>query len=444
VTIQDVRLLDYRVERTKKFVTARGASDVCYGIFILITARSDDGKGDWTALGDALPRTTVTDESLKDAWAGAQMMRLVLLNKQLPGVSVEGDAKAIRSIMDELRTVAAQQKLTWKKPPPPDRQLRGTLCGFDMALVDLVGQIHNVPAYDVLGGKKRDAVKVAAPTFNADETADALADKVEEADESYQAMRLKIGLDDNSDVERIRAVAKALKDKGETVTEIWIDANQAWKTSEKSIAMLARIRGALRDVGFTSRFICEQPTVESDMQALATVTRQTRKWNTEANAPFKMATCVDEAVWNLDDAKKLVELDAADIVNIKIQKAGGLLASMDIANYLDQAAHGMEVYIGGVVSTDVTAWANLQLGYAVPRLDYATGCVPRRTYPVNVASVPVQYEPPVLDGEKTKKTLKAPTRNGLGTALDLSKLEKYIRRDSAKPRPTTAPKEAGG
>lgn len=448
VTIRDVRLLDYKIERTKKFVTSRGTSENCYGIFILITARSDDGK-EWTALGDALPRTTVTNESLKDAWAGAQMMRIVLLGKQLPGVSVEGDAKAIRSIMDELRSVAAQQKLTWKNPPPPDRQLRGTLCGFDMALVDLVGQVHNVPAYEVLGGKKRDNVKVAAPTFNADEPADALADKVEEADESYQAMRIKIGLDDNADVERIRAVAKALKDKGETVAEIWVDANQAWKTSEKSIAMLSRIREALRDVGFTSRFICEQPTVESDMQALATVTRQTRKWNTEANAPFKMATCADEAMWNLDDAKKLIELDAADIVNIKIQKAGGLLASMDIANYLNEASRTTkttptEVYIGGVVSTDVTAWANLQLGYAVPRLDYATGCVPRRTYPVNVASVSVQYEPPVVDGEKTKKTLKAPMRNGLGTALDLSKLEKYIRRDSANPRPTTAPKDGGG
>lgn len=439
VTIRDVRLVDYRIERTKKFVTAKGASTACYGILVFITARSDEGK-EWTALGDILPRLSVTNESTADAWAAADMMRVVLLGKQLPAMSVEGDAKAIRSIMEDLRSVAGRQKLTTRRPPSPDRQLRGTLCGFDIALVDLVGQIHNVPAYEVLGGKRRDVVKVSAPTFNADEPADVLADKVEEADESFQAMRVKIGLDDNADVERIRAVARAFKEKGDTVAEIWVDANQAWKTSEKSIAMLTRIRDALKEAEFKSRFICEQPTVESDMAALATVTKQTRKWNTQTDVPFKIVTCADESVWGLDDVKKLVELDAADVVNIKIQKAGGLLESMDMANYLAEASHTTNVYIGGVVCTDITTWANLQLGYALPRLDYATGCVPRRAFPVNLASVPVQYEPANPDGEKARKTLKAPSRNGLGTFVDLNKLEKYIRHDSAT-APTTAPKD---
>jgi L-alanine-DL-glutamate epimerase-like enolase superfamily enzyme len=437
VTIQDVRLIDYRIDRTKKFVTAKGTSDECHGILVLVTARSDDGK-EWTALGDILPRPSVTNEITADAWAGADMMRTVLLNKKLPGISVEGDAKGIRSIMEELRIVASRQKLTTRHPPSPDRQLRGTLCGFDIALVDLVGQVHSVPAFEVLGGKKRDAVRVAAPTFNADAPADALADMVDEADEAFQAMRVKIGLDEKEDVDRIRAVAKSLKAKGDTAAEIWVDVNQAWKTSEKSIAMLERFRDALKDEGFTSRFICEQPTVENDMAALATVTRQTRKWNTQGGVPFQIITCADESVWGMEDARKLVELDAADMVNIKIQKAGGLLASMDMAKYLEQSK--TLIYIGGVISTDITAWANLQLCYALPRMDYATGCVPRRNYPTNLATVPVQYEQPPVDGEKTKKQLKAPTRNGLGTFVDLDRLEKYIRHDSAN-HPTTAPKK---
>src|SRR5580765_6062530 len=80
VTIQDVRLIDYRIDRTKKFVTAKGTSDEGHGILALVTARSDDGK-EWTALGDILPRPSVTNEITADAWAGADMMRTVLLNK---------------------------------------------------------------------------------------------------------------------------------------------------------------------------------------------------------------------------------------------------------------------------------------------------------------------------------------------------------------------------
>ncbi|MBC8108191.1 MAG: mandelate racemase/muconate lactonizing enzyme family protein [Anaerolineae bacterium] len=426
ITITDVRLIDYRIERTKKFVTAKGSSDACSGIFILIQAKSDTGQT-WTGLGDALPRSMVTNETAKDAWAGAVAMRKALLNLRLETPrTLEEDVSTIRVWGGQLQQIANSQKLTTKRPPPAGKQLMATLCGFDEALVDLVAQIHDVPAYQVLGGAKRERVQVSALTFNADETADSLAEKVDDADESLAAMRIKIGLDDEADIKRIVAVARELRKNNRADQQIWVDVNQAWKTPEKSIEMLGRIRDALKAEAFASTFICEQPTIETDMPALAAVTKEIRIWN--SGLPFKIITVADEAVWTLDDAKKMVELDAADVLNIKIQKAGGLLPSMDIANYLQKASPNTGVYIGGVVCTDITSWANLQLCFALPRLDYATGCVPRRAYPVNLATVPVQYEKDSKD-----KTLVSPSKPGLGTALDMSKLEKYIRHDSAKP-----------
>jgi L-alanine-DL-glutamate epimerase-like enolase superfamily enzyme len=374
----------------------------------------------------------VTNEIMKDAWAGAQEMRKALLNQRLESPrTLENDVSTVRAWGGQLRQIANAQKLTTKKPPPPGRQLQATLCGFDEALVDLVAQIHGVPVYEVLGGAKRERVKISALTFNADETADTLADKVEDADESLAAMRIKIGLDDAEDLKRIIAVARELKQNNRPDQQIWVDVNQAWKTSEKSLEMLAKIRDALKQEAFAATFICEQPTIETDLAVLAAVTKETRKWNA-SGLPFKIITVADEAVWTLDDAQKRVALDAADCVNIKIQKSGGLLPSMDIARYLHESSPNTQVYIGGVVCTDITSWANLQLCLALPRLDYATGCVPRRAYPVNLASVPVKYE----QGSKDR-TLKSPTAPGLGTGLDMSKLEKYIRHDSAKP--TTQP-----
>ncbi|CAN5517583.1 hypothetical protein BH09PLA1_BH09PLA1_28450 [soil metagenome] len=426
ITITDIRLIDYRIERTKKFVTAKGSSDACYGIFILITANSDSGQS-WTGLGDALPRSTVTNEIAKDAWAGAVAMRAALLNQRLETPrTLEQHVADIRVWGGQLQQIANSQKLTTRHPPPAGKQLRATLCGFDEALVDVVAQIHDVPVFQALGGAKRAHVQVSALTFNADESADSLAEKVDDADESLAAMRIKIGLDDDADIKRVAAVARSLKKNHRADQQIWVDVNQAWKTADKSIQMLGRIRDALTAEGFSAKFICEQPTIETDMAALAAVTKQMRAWNDAL--PFKFVTVADEAVWTLDDAKEMVALDAADVVNIKIQKAGGLLPSMEIANYLQKESPNTGVYIGGVVCTDITSWANLQLCLALPRLDYATGCVPRRAYPVNLAAVPVQYEKDSKD-----KTLVSPAKPGLGTALDMSKLEKYIRHDSAKP-----------
>lgn len=416
VTIQDVRLVEYRIPRTKAFVTSKGTSDSCYGIFILLNARADDGK-QFTALGDVLPRGLVTNETVKDAWAGAQKMAEFLAGRQLAGTDSAADAQAIRSWMVELDHIAAAQKLTTAKPPAADKQLRATLCGFDIALLDLTSQIHKVPVYELLGGEKRKSVSVSAETFNADASMEEIEDRADNAAESYGGVRLKIGTEDDKDVEKLRAVAKGIKGKSDVV--IWVDVNQAWKSAEKSIAMLTRIRQALTESDFKATFICEQPTKEEDMPALAAVTAEVHTW--KKDLPFKLIIMADEAVWTLADAKKMVELHAADMVNIKIQKAGGLMASQDIGNYLAGSAPDIGVYVGSLVATDVTSWANLQLCYALPRLDYATGCIPRRAYKINAASVPIEYA--------QQKTLKHPSSPGLGTGLNLDQLKGYIRND---------------
>lgn len=417
VTIESVRLIDYSIDRTRAFVTAKGSSNTVYGIFIIVTAKTDDGRT-IEGVGDALPRTNVTNETIDDAWAGAQAMAQALKGKALNADNVQDDRAALAELMKALRTVAAEQKLTIPNPPAADKQLRATLCGFEMALLDLVAQKHKLSMHAVLADRPaRQRVAVSALTANADTTAKALAESV--AEFSYQAMRMKVGLDEKGDLARLSAVAREMKRCSKTF-DLWVDVNQAWKSAETSIAMLEKIRGALQAEGFTGKFICEQPTLETDLSALAAVTRHVRGW--VGQTPIQFVIMADEAVWTIEDVRKMVELDAADSVNIKIQKCGGLLEAMAMTEYLGKHAPQVSVYIGGVVATDVTAWANLHLCFALPRLDYATACVPRRNYPINAASVPLRYS--------SGKSFKLPKGAGLGTGLSLLDLQPYIRRDA--------------
>ena len=414
--IQSVRVVGYRIERTKVFVTSKGTSDSVYGLFIIIEGQTGGGKT-LAAVGDALPRGSVTNETLADAWAGAQVMATSLKGATFDGHDIATDRATIEAVVQKLDAIAGQQKLTTAKPPAPDKQLRATLCGFETAILDLVAQKHAVPMHQLLGGSKRNSVSVSALTANADASTDELSEQADGAD-AYGAIRVKVGLNIDEDVARIASVAGRMAKAGE-VNDIWVDVNQAWKDAETSIANLNKIRDALTEVNFKGRFICEQPTVETELAALAAVTEQTRAWN--KGAAVKIVTMADEAVWTLADAKRMVELDAADYVNIKIQKAGGLLESMRIGQYLVNAAPNVRVYVGGVICTDVTAYANLQLCFALPRLDFATGCVPRRNYPINAAATPLNYS--------KGKSFSRPTVPGLGTALSTEDLKPYIRRD---------------
>ena len=262
VEIRQVRLVDYKIARTKNFVTAKGVSDSCYGIFILIDA--GDGNGhQYSALGDALPRGSVTNETAADAWAGANVMSGYFTGKSLTGTDRDADLRTVESWLVDLDKIANQQKLTTTKPPPAGKQLRATLCGFDIALLDLLGQIYKVPVYEILGGAKRKEVSVSAMTFNADTSLDDLSDEVDATSSSFGALRLKIGLDNDEDLKKLATVAAGLKDK--PGINIWVDANQAWKTSAGAIAMLARIRDVLTASDFKATFICEQPTWGPDM-----------------------------------------------------------------------------------------------------------------------------------------------------------------------------------
>jgi L-alanine-DL-glutamate epimerase-like enolase superfamily enzyme len=416
VAIQGVRLLEFQIPRTTAFVTSKGSTTSCDGIFVLIDAADENGKS-WTAVGECLPKPSVTSENADDGWAGAQSMREFLLGKRLGGADLGADMETIRGWLKGLHDIATAAKITWESPPAdPAKYLRGTLSGFDLALLDLVGRVHDKPLYELLGGKRRPAVTLSAPTLNADIPPEDVPDAVAGANRTYRAARLKIGTDDELDMRRIAAAATALVEEGRS-RELWVDVNQAWKTTEHSIRMLERVRGALAQAGFTSRFICEQPTAQTDIEALARVTRQTRRWH--ADEPPQIVVMADEAMWTLDDAKRIAATDAADLVNIKVVKAGGLLASVDIANHLREHAPHIGIYIGGLMMTDIAATARLHLAHALPRLDYVTGCFPRSSYAINPATSRLLYR-------SGTRTLVQPKGPGLGTGVSLETLEPYI------------------
>lgn len=413
--IMEVELLRYNIPRKTAFVTAKGSSDSCPGIFVLLHAEDTSGKR-VSGLGDILPRGLVTNEIQRDAWVGALAMREALLGKKLAdGTPAEGVAE-IEKWMEELGGIASKQQLTTKYPPLPHRQLRATLCGFDIALLDLLGNIHGVSIADLLAEEPSAEITLSAATLGADIDAEELRRRLGTMPEAYRAVRMKVGADDEADLVKLDILARALVAEGRG-REIFVDVNQAWKDAGKSLEMLSKIREILREAEFKSRFICEQPTYQHDWPAMAEVTRETRAWNEEE--PFQFVVMADESLWDSRDAAEMLDHDAADAVNIKIQKAGGLLESMRIARLLNERAPGVEVYVGGLIMTDIGAAANLQLCRALPRLDYVTGALPRGSaFPVQPATERLRYS--------SGRTLRTPTQPGLGTGLDVEAIEEFV------------------
>ncbi len=413
-TFESIELLGFELPKENAFVTAKASSDTCYGIFVLLQGQDTSGQA-IEGVGEILPRTLMTNESLADSWAGAEAMRNELLDATFDGSTPAEDVATAETLMASLREIAADETLTWKNPPPADQQLRATLAGFDMALLDFIGKKHNVPLYELLGGQRRDSVTLAAITFSANVEAEALAEKARGLRSDYPAIRIKLGLDPDADLDRLQAVTRVLVEQDQD-RALWVDMNKSWEDLPQATEELARIRQMLRDEKFTARFICEAPMKDTRTESLAALTTELRGW--AKSDPFQMLIMADEGLWDLAAIQKIAALDAADMVNIKIQKSGGLLEAMRMGRYLEENAPQIGIYIGGLVMTDLCARANLHLAIAMPELTFVTGCLPRDDFPIQPSTNPLAF----VDG----RDLAAPTGPGLDTGLDREALQPFI------------------
>jgi L-alanine-DL-glutamate epimerase-like enolase superfamily enzyme len=209
--------------------------------------------------------------------------------------------------------------------------------GIDLALHDLLGKALGVPATTLLGGSCRTRVAVALeiPGGPPEEMAAACVAFVEQG---VRAFKAKIGGIVEADAERLQAIREAV---GPDIT-LRADANQGYGPKEAiRLCRLAERAGV-------SLELLEQPVAASDLAGMALV-RQSVETLIEA----------DESCFSLQDAMQIVRHDAADVLNVKLAKAGGLHAAKKIAAVAEAA--GLRCVIGTSFGLGVEIAAKLHL-----------------------------------------------------------------------------------
>jgi o-succinylbenzoate synthase len=209
----------------------------------------------------------------------------------------------------------------------------------DMALWDLYGQKWNIPVYKLMGGARSKittdiTISVNDPETMAADTRTAIA-------RGYDTLKVKVGIAPALDVERLLAVRTAA---GEN-TRIRIDANQAW-TPFQAVHILDRMQEKGLDIE-----LCEQPVKAADIEGLKFVTDH-----------GIVPVLADESVFSPGDAAKIMQTHAADMVNIKLMKCGGLSNAQKITTLAE--VYGVECMIGCMLEAKVSVNAAIELACA--------------------------------------------------------------------------------
>ena len=209
--------------------------------------------------------------------------------------------------------------------------------GIDMACWDILGQVAGLPVCELLGGRYGDDF-VLYRAISQQPPAEMAKNVEGYRNEGYRRFQLKVGGNPDEDIERIRAVSRIL----ETGDKLIADANTGWLMHEA-----ARVVRAVKDVDV----YIEQPC-ESYDECLS-IRRRT-------DHPFVM----DEHINGMAVLLKAHADRAADVVNIKISKFGGLSRARQARDLC--VSLGIAMTIEDSWGGDITTAAIAHLAHSTP------------------------------------------------------------------------------
>lgn len=200
---------------------------------------------------------------------------------------------------------------------------------IEMAVWDLFAKYDGVPLWQYIGGIHKDipaGVVVAA-------SAEGLFCDIEQAAlNGYSRIKIKITVE--SDVALLKEIINRYPD-----IMFFADANGGF--SDESLDQLTNFDA----VGFS---LIEQPFSEHE-------------WELHAQAKKLMKTpiCLDESITSIHDVKRMIEMQAADIIVLKMGRLGGWHETLKVVDLC--RSNGIKMWVGGMIEFGVSKAHNLAL-----------------------------------------------------------------------------------
>ena len=209
---------------------------------------------------------------------------------------------------------------------------------LETALYDALAKFYRVPLYRLLGGPNRKEIELVGG-LGMDLARDGIAARARELKAAgFRTFKIKIGQKDHrQDIERVRAVCEAVG--AEAI--IRVDGNAAYS--------FADAHSVLRELACFKIADAEQPLARGDLKRLAELRRSTG-----------ISIAAQESISSPEDALRVLQEDAADLVKIKLTHIGGFHNGIQVAAIF--GAKGLPVVVGqGSACTPILSAAEMHL-----------------------------------------------------------------------------------
>ena len=245
------------------------------------------------------------------------------------------------------------------------KSARYAKCAVDFALHDISGKHFGLPVYKMLGGG-RTSLPICW-VIGAKSANDIQSEAQEKLDAGFTTFKLKVGTHHDLDIENLAALREAAGPK----ISIRLDGNEAWNPKQ-ALEILEKFSKYAPDH-------IEQPVPAWDVEGLRFVRERT-----------PIPVVADECILSCRDTLRILMANAADRINIKVSRAGGIVESRKIA-YVAHAA-GRHPFAGSNLELGIGTVASAHLFATLPEAELTTELVGPLLLKEDIVAEPVKYE----------------------------------------------------
>lgn len=361
--IENVVWHPYHIPLRGSFTTAHGVLTIRAGAVVEIQTTAG-----MTGIGEIAPLPAFGGGTLHAALACLPEIVSHIQGKQL--------ADALELLYTEMHTLPAS-----------------ATCALESALLDAQGKTMQQSVSALLAtttALPRTSVRVNA-VISANTALEAARRARAAVQAGFDCIKLKMGSDEQAEIERVAAVRAVI---GPAI-HLRLDANEAWNFA------LARtiLTGC---ANFDIQYV-EQPLAADDLPGMRRL-RQT----------VSIPIAADEALHDLDSARRMLAAEAADVLIIKPQLAGGLHVGRQIIQ--EAAARHVQCVVTSTIEAGIGLVGALHLAAAAPEVTLECGLATLHLLEDDLLSTDIA----VHDG-----CIAVPTGPGLGIQLDRQALKQY-------------------
>jgi len=243
---------------------------------VLVEVETDDGI---VGYGEGAPAYEVTGETQRSTAA--------VLEDVLAPLALDENPLALERVIERMHAIVDGAA--------------SAHAAIEIALHDIRGKHADMPVYELLGGEPEDA-SLDAPKVLSIKPPEMMADDAAQAvEEGYEQIKIKVGGDPETDIERLRLIDETVPDE----ISLKADANQGWGDAKTALSVLEETQHLID--------VIEQPVDADSVTDLALLRDR-----------LSIPVMPDESVETPADAADLVAREAGDIYNIKLMKTGGI------------------------------------------------------------------------------------------------------------------------